>query len=255
MNLLLYRGAEQLADGRLELPAGDRRLRHILEILKARAGDRLRVGRLNGPRGWAVLEEDPELERPCRLRVTEDEPDPPPSAPGRVLLLALPRPPALRRILQLAPQLDLERVVLTGSARVEKSYFHSPLLSAGEWREQLILGLEQAQVTCLPEVRVVLRLHELLSGELEALLPAGGRRLLPHPGPWPGVAELTPAPTAWCLAVGPEGGWVESEVAALVQHGFEPLSLGPRILKVENALQRLVAQLDLLQALQPGDRA
>ncbi|MFA7331494.1 MAG: RsmE family RNA methyltransferase [Candidatus Delongbacteria bacterium] len=255
MNLLLYRGAERSADGRLELPAGDRRLRHILEILKARAGDRLRVGRLNGPRGWAVLEEEPELEQPCHLRLTEEEPDPPSRAPGRVLLLALPRPPALRRILQLAPQLGLERVILTGSARVEKSYFHSPLLSAGEWREQLILGLEQAQVTRLPDVRVAPRLHELLQGELESLLPVGGRRLLPHPGPWPGVAGLSPTPADWCLAVGPEGGWVEAEVAALVRHGFEPLSLGPRILKVETALQRLVAQLDLLQDLQPGDRA
>jgi RsmE family RNA methyltransferase len=253
VNLLLYRAAELESETRLTLPAGDRRLEHLRGILKLQSGDRLRVGRLGGARGWARLLEDPAPDRPCPLQLEETEAVAPWTPPRRILLLALPRPPALRRILQLAPQLGLERILLTGSARVEKSYFHSPLLSRGEWREQLELGLEQAQETRLPEVLLFPQLHVVLQQELERWLPAGAARLLPHPGPWPGVASLQGQDTAsWCLAVGPEGGWVEPEVQALCQRGFQPLSLGGRILKVEAALQRLVAQLDLLEALKQG---
>jgi 16S rRNA (uracil1498-N3)-methyltransferase len=37
------------------------------------------------------------------------------------------------------------------------------------------------------------------------------------------------------LAVGPEGGWTEDEVAAATQHGWHTVCLGPRILRVETA--------------------
>lgn len=254
MNLLLYRSAELTGGGLLRLPAGDRRLIHLCEILRLRAGDRVRVGRLGGARGWASLPQDPRPDRPCELELGEQEPSPDWNPPRRVLLLALPRPPALRRILQLAPQLGLDRLLLTGAERVEKSYFQSPLLRNGEWREQLVLGLEQAMSTRLPEVLLFPALHLLLREELERRIPAGALRLLPHPGERPGVEGLRlGGRPSWCLAVGPEGGWVEPEVAALEGQGFVACSLGPRILKVEAALQRLVAQLDLLEAQQQGE--
>ena len=36
-------------------------------------------------------------------------------------------------------------------------------------------------------------------------------------------------------AIGPEGGFSDEEVEAAVQSGFAPLSMGPRILRVETA--------------------
>ena len=40
---------------------------------------------------------------------------------------------------------------------------------------------------------------------------------------------------ALCLAVAPEGGWSETELAIAAQHGFIQLHLGPRILRAETA--------------------
>ncbi|MGZ3460670.1 MAG: RsmE family RNA methyltransferase, partial [Archangium sp.] len=49
------------------------------------------------------------------------------------------------------------------------------------------------------------------------------------------------------LAVGPDGGWVPFEAELLEAHGFRPVSLGPRILRVETAVPVLLGQLALLR--------
>ena len=45
------------------------------------------------------------------------------------------------------------------------------------------------------------------------------------------------------LAIGPEGGWIDDEVALLEEHGFVRYSLGSRILRTDTATIALLAQL------------
>jgi 16S rRNA (uracil1498-N3)-methyltransferase len=59
-----------------------------------------------------------------------------------------------------------------------------------------------------------------------------GRRLMAHPG---GTAAVGPARDAVTIAIGPEGGFSDQEVEAGRAAGWELLSLGPRILRVETA--------------------
>ena len=60
-----------------------------------------------------------------------------------------------------------------------------------------------------------------------------GRRLIAHPG---GTADRPiPRPRGATVAVGPEGGFTDAEVGLAVATGWERLSLGPRILRVETA--------------------
>lgn len=47
------------------------------------------------------------------------------------------------------------------------------------------------------------------------------------------------------LAIGPEGGWTDEEVARLEAQGFSRYSLGPRILRTDTATVALLAQLML----------
>jgi len=62
---------------------------------------------------------------------------------------------------------------------------------------------------------------------------AEGRRVVADPAA-PVVPRLAGARSLTVL-VGPEGGFTAGEVAAALAAGFQPLGLGPRILRAETA--------------------
>lgn len=70
-------------------------------------------------------------------------------------------------------------------------------------------------------------------------------RLVAHPG-GTSLAELDLSRKQTTqLAIGPEGGLTEAEVAAAIATGWQPVDLGPRILRVETAAIALAAALAL----------
>lgn len=245
MNLILLFPADFDPDGTVRLTG--RRARHVQEVHRAGPGDSLTVGRVDGPVGrGTVLSVGPEE---VTLSVTLLEDPPPPS--GLDLLLAMPRPKVLRRVLQSAASLGARRIVLLNARRVEKSYFDTPFLEPGEIERNLVLGLEQARDTVMPEVLVRKLFRPFVEDELEGLWPrASCTRLLAHPaaprGP-EGCAPGTPGSPA-VLAVGPEGGWIPFELELLEAHGFVPFGLGPRILRVETAVAFAFGQVQLARA-------
>ena len=65
-------------------------------------------------------------------------------------------------------------------------------------------------------------------------------RLLAHPGP--SGADIRPRPgEPVAIGIGPEGGFTDDEVARATAAGWQPVSLGPRILRVETAAIFLAA--------------
>ncbi len=164
---------------------------------------------------------------------------PPPKLP-LTLVLALPRPKALKRVLRSLSALGIPRVILLNCFRVEKSYWSSPALHRGYLREQLILGLEQARDTVLPEVA----LRPLFKPFVEDELPAVIKGTLPIAA-HPTAATSCPRETgrSVTLAVGPEGGFIPYELDMLVACGFLPVHIGARILSVETAIPALVSRL------------
>lgn len=234
MNLLLLLEEDFIAADRVRLTG--RRLLHARGVLGAKAGDTLKAGRLGGRMGRGrilALDED-SLEAEVDL-----DQEPPPKLP-LTLLLALPRPKALDRCLQSAAALGIPRIILLNAWRVEKAYWASPKLDETHLREQLILGLEQSRDTILPELRSARLFVPFLEKELPQLA-GGARRLLAHPGAKEPCPRGLETPTV--LALGPEGGWIESELKSFGAAGFEPVSMGPRVLKTETAIAALVGRL------------
>lgn len=234
MNLLLLEEGDFVAPGHALLRG--RRLKHLQDVHRAEAGDSLRVGLLGGAMGegrLTVLEADH-----AELQVSLDQP--PPAKLPLTLLLALPRPKMLRRVLQTVATMGVPRLVLLNSYRVEKSFWQTPFLEPTAIREQLILGLEQGRDTVLPEVVIEKRFKPFVEDRLPALA-AGTRALVGHPGPWPDCPRAVEGPVT--LAIGPEGGWIPYEVEKLQATGFEAVQLGERILRVETAVTALLARL------------
>ncbi len=227
MNLLLATPDEIGPDNRLVVRG--RRLRHLQEVLRAKVGDRLRVGVLQGLTGLGTLESITPDAATLRL-VLEDAP--PPALPLTVVL-ALPRPKMLRRILRSLAELGVKQIHLINSYRVEKSFWQSPLLGDEVLQEALISGLEQARDTILPTVAQ----HRRFRPFVEDLLPplcADRTALLGDPHATQAYPSQPPTPAL--LILGPEGGFIPFEVDLLKKAGALPVHLGPRILRVETAL-------------------
>ncbi len=234
MNLLLLETADFVAGNRVLLR--DRRLTHMREVQRAEIGESLRVGLLGGAMGNGRLLrlDDHEAE----LEVVFDQP--PPAKLPLTLLLALPRPKMLRRVLQTVAAMGVPRLVLLNSYRVEKSFWQTPFLEPAAIREQLILGLEQARDTVLPQVSIEKRFKPFVEDRLPQLA-AGSRGLVGHPGDYPACPRALDEPVT--LAIGPEGGWIPYEVEKLAAAGLQPVQLGERILRVETAVSALLARL------------
>ncbi|WP_313410430.1 16S rRNA (uracil(1498)-N(3))-methyltransferase [Stutzerimonas kunmingensis] len=234
MNLLLLDATDFVADNRVLLR--DRRLTHLQQVHRAEAGEQLRVGRVGGNMGSGQLLRLDAHE--AELQVSFDQP--PPAKLPVTLLLALPRPKMLRRVLQTVAAMGVPRLVLLNSYRVEKSFWQTPFLEPAAIHEQLILGLEQARDTVLPEVIIEKRFKPFVEDRLPQLA-ADTLGLVGHPGDFPHCPRAVTQPVT--LAIGPEGGWIPYEVDKLAAAGLRPVQLGERILRVETAVSALLARL------------
>jgi RsmE family RNA methyltransferase len=234
MNLILL-FPEDLVDASRARLSG-RRLKHVLEVHRADVGDELAVGLLGGKIGkgtvtqidHAVVEMDIRLERE------------PPAALALTVILALPRPKVLRRVLYSLSVLGAKRIILLNAARVEKSYWQSPFLSPVAVMHQLVLGLEQSCDTMLPEVILKPLFKPFVEDELPEIM-RGTLALAAHPGAGKSFPGQVSSPVT--LAVGPEGGFVPYEIEKLVSRGFTVVSLGERVLNVETAVPALISRL------------
>ncbi|MEO7190129.1 MAG: RsmE family RNA methyltransferase [Vicinamibacterales bacterium] len=263
MNLLLLESHELDADTHVRLsgPRAD----HLIRILKVTPGASVRVGIIDGPVGEGIVADVAAGTVDLRCRFGTDVP----ARPTVDLLLALPRPKVLRRLWPQLAALGVGRIILTNASRVERVYFDTHVLTEACYRALLVEGLQQARDTRLPLVSVHRQFRKLIEDELDPLAPAAAR-LVAHPdsdrdvtvaierascrrqAPAPETADpgsgdpgnrQMPTPHAGpvLLAIGPEGGWNEFELALLGAHRFEAISMGPRTLRTDTATIALLA--------------
>lgn len=234
MNLILL-FEEDFTDANTVRLTG-RRLRHMMEVHRVRTGDELLAGMANGRIGRAKV-----LSLNSNEAVLEVRPDrEPPPALDLDLILALPRPPVLRRCLSAAAALGIKRICIVQTRRVEKSFWQSHALGKADVDEQLILGLEQAKDTIVPSVSFHKRFKPFVEDELPGMIK-GRRAVAAHPeAPAFPRRGIKPPLTVF---IGPEGGLLDYEVKKLREAGFEAFSLGERILRVETVLPYLAGRL------------
>lgn len=246
------------------LPKDDYRTVHAFKTLGLENGDTVRAGVVSCDEhdglvtDKAVVEWIPEGKKNkyqppglLRLRLDNLEPALDMQETRVSLILALPRPLQLGRILPMIAQLGVDQLVLTESRKVPKDYFGSHLFrKPEELRRCLVEGLCQAGDVKLPQLHVVRHLSRFLEEDLNTLFPLHDyARVIAHPQRQSNIPELRMRDVKFpskqsriVVAVGPEGGWHEpDELERFQQHGFTQITLGSRTLRSDVAVVSLLS--------------
>ncbi len=133
-------------------------------------------------------------------------------------------------VYRIAPLLTERTEVKLKGERAEKKQQH--------WEQVVISACEQCGRNRLPILNQPQKLADWLN------TTQAERKFVLHHRSQPASTSTSP-PSNIALAIGPEGGLSDSEITAAEGAGFEPLTLGPRILRTETAP---LAALAILQA-------
>jgi RsmE family RNA methyltransferase len=245
MNIVLLKEKDFISADRARLSG--RASTHIRNVLKVAVGDVLKIGRLNGELGQgAVRHLDSDIvELDCVFGQK------PPRRSMVTLLMALPRPQTLKKVLLEASSLGLARFIFVRAHRTDNSYLQTKVLRDKNYLDYIHLGLEQSGDTLEPALSVHRHFRRLLESELEPLIPSGSMKILADPEGATAIHKIRPKQGSVVLAIGPEGGWIAPERSLFQSCGFESVSLGQRILRVETATVGLLSQLSVLREISP----
>ena len=239
MNRILFERSE-IADGVAVF--GGERAAHVMDVLHGEVGQILKTGEIGGRIGTGeivAISAGADGAPVVSVRVAHAEESP---KPWMDLVLAPPRPRAMKRLLPQLAALGVGRIVLVGARKVEKAVWGATLLKEEIYRPLLVDGLMQAGTSILPEISCRRDFRRFAEEELDGLFPSS-RRIVAHPYGARPPSAAPAAPGRPLLAVGPEGGWTDGEVELLESKGFARRSLGARILRTDTATIALIAQL------------
>jgi 16S rRNA (uracil1498-N3)-methyltransferase len=200
--------------------------RHLVEVLRAGVGDRFTVF----DESREALAEVVDLGPPVRYRILEERRPEREVGVEVVLYVALLKGDKLSEVVRAATELGATRIQpLITRHSVPKE------MGEGKLRRLKAIAKEAAKQSGR------LRVPEVLPPIPLKAVPEVEQGLVAHVGAKALVREVLDLNRNLSLAVGPEGGFAEEEVALLKERGFTPVSLGRRILRAETAATALLA--------------
>ncbi|WP_436871966.1 16S rRNA (uracil(1498)-N(3))-methyltransferase [Acinetobacter haemolyticus] len=212
-----------------------RQLKHLQQHLQLSVGDTLKIGVRNEQRYLTevlYVSEQRIIVKPIRVEAIPEK------LPVH-LILALPRPKVLRRIIMDVVTLGVERISLIHSYRVDKSYWQTPFLQ--QLDDYVTLGLEQAGDTIAPEIQLYKRFKPFVEDVLPTWITEEKPAYVAHPYT---ESSMPYAIQHSCiLVIGPEGGFIPYEVDLFKKNGCQVMSLGNRILRTETAVSHILGRL------------
>lgn len=206
---------------------------HIKTILSAQVGDTIRVGQLNGWLGVAVI--DGLGEQVCLKHIVLDKP--PPKKLPITVVLALPRPKVLRRLIMDMTAAGVAHIILVNSYCTDKSYWQSPLLARLD--EFVLEGLSQGVDTIPPIISLEKRFKPFVQDRLTNF---GSSIAVFHPYHSQPISDYLKTNTPTTIVIGAEGGFINYEIELLRACGASVVGLGSRILRTEAAVNAVLGR-------------
>lgn len=204
---------------------------HLLHVMRAKIGTEIIVFDGRGGEWWAEVAQLKRAEVELRLRAhraIERE-----LAAPLTLAIALPKGDRQRWLVEKAVEMGVTQIVPLITSR--------STAAASEAPAKLLRYVIEASKQCGRN-----RLLEIAPPQSWPEVAAGNHtasKFLAHPGGAPVGPTSDAANTGVVLAIGPEGGFTDEEVALGREHDWQILGLGERILRIETAALALVARL------------
>ncbi|MGV2947196.1 16S rRNA (uracil(1498)-N(3))-methyltransferase [Acinetobacter lwoffii] len=212
-----------------------RQLEHLQQHVQIQVGDTLKVGIRESQR---YLTEIIEIsEKAVWLKPLQEE-----AVPEKLpvtLIVALPRPKVLRRLIMDSVTLGVEKIILLHSYRVDKSYWQTPFLQ--QLNHYIELGLEQAGDTVAPKIELYKRFKPFVEDILPGLISTDCPAYVAHPYAEQAMPFAIEHPCT--IVIGPEGGFIPYEVDLLIKNGCQAVSLGNRIIRTETVIPYVLGRL------------
>ena len=200
---------------------------HLAVVLRAQKGQRFDVAAEGVLRAARVVHVSP-----SRVEFELEQELSTPTLPELTLLLAVYKFDRLEWAIEKCVELGVARVVPVLARRTEKHLSGAAEARVARWKRLALQASEQARRTLPAEVEMPEKLTQAV------LRTASTRILLAETERQVSLKESLknhPSDGSLALAIGPEGGWSEEELAAFAQAGWAQVSLGATILRAETA--------------------
>lgn len=223
----------QIQGNRIVITGGD--FNHIKNVLRMKAGEEIAVSNgVDGKEYRCGIEAFSEEEVICTLRfIKEDGVE----LPSRICLFqGLPKADKMELVVQKAVELGACEIIpmATGRAVVKLDEKKAKAKTA-RWQSIAEAAAKQSKRGIIPKVTEVMSMKEAVAyaGTMDVrLIPyelaedmAKTKKIINGIRPGESVAVF----------IGPEGGFEEKEIAAAIEGGCIPITLGKRILRTETA--------------------
>jgi 16S rRNA (uracil1498-N3)-methyltransferase len=155
------------------------------------------------------------------------------------LLLAVFKFDHMEWAIEKATELGVERITPVLARRTEKHLSQAAVKRAERWRRIALESSKQSRRTIIPIISEPSPLKPLLESTKESI-----RILLSETEQNTSIASILSTTTGagtYALAIGPEGGWTAEEMELFSVHQWQPVTLGPRILRAETAAISAIA--------------
>lgn len=219
-------------------------IEHVNQVLGSKVGDTLKIGQIEGNLGSAIITDiTPERVLLGEVKLTTA----PPPKLSLTVVLALPRPKVLRRLIMDMTAIGVGDIILINSYRTQKSYWQSPMLSRLD--EFVLEGLQQGVDTIAPRISLQKRFKPFVEDKLAQLIT--NRAIVAHPygelsffqylqqqSSESSQVSILPS----MVFIGAEGGWIDYEVELLKRQGCKAVHIGKRILRTEAAVNAILGQ-------------
>jgi 16S rRNA (uracil1498-N3)-methyltransferase len=222
----------QMNEGQVDITGED--VNHIRNVLRMHPGEKVLIS--TGDEWEYTCSIERFTEDAVILRV-EDAQKPGKELASKIWLFqCLPKGDKMETVVQKAVELGAFAIVPVSSSRcVVKLDERRGVQKVKRWNAIAEAAAKQSKRLIIPEVKPVMRFKDALKAAQDIdvkLIPyerqdgmAGTRRILNGITPVQSVAVM----------IGPEGGFDEDEIRMARENGFEPITLGKRILRTETA--------------------